>query len=341
MPKLPILLVLLAGTASAFQAPCPALRVARAAASRLSDARMQAPRGGEHEKLSHELQADRRNFLKSSILAPVAASSAFAVLGRVESAGALAPAPQGTKVVVFGGNGFVGSRVSEQLVAAGAKVVSISRSGAPPVWAKGQEWMSKVSWIKGDPIKEDWSDSLAGSAAVVSCIGVIGGSDESMVLGNGAVNVAVAQQTASAGVDKMVYISVSDAVGGAVGGFALKGYFKGKKEAEAAITKSFGKTAVILAPTFIYGGDEFSATPPRVAEGYGSFVEGALSSGPIRALAGVMPGIVALALLPPVSVNSLATAAAGAALGTVKAGRVDGTDAINAAAAAAAAVASP
>jgi len=37
-----------------------------------------------------------------------------------------------------------------------------------------------------------------------------------------------------------------------------------------------------------------------------------------------MPGIVALALLPPVSVNSLATAAAGAALGTVKAGNFGG-----------------
>jgi len=319
----------------AFQAPLPTFRVARAAASRLSDVRMHAPlRSGEK---TNDLQADRRNFLKSVFLAPVATSSLFVLIGAQAADAALAPAPKGTKVVVFGGNGFVGSRVSEQLVQAGVKVVSISRSGVPPAWAKDQEWVGELSWVKGDPTEEDWSDSLTGSAAVVSCIGVIGGSDDSMQRGNGAVNLAVAEQAASAGVSKLVYVSVSDAVGGAVGAFALKGYFKGKKEAEASITKAFANKAVILAPTFIYGGTEFSATPPRVAEGYGSFVEDALSLAPIRALAGVLPGALGLALLPPVSVNSLATAVAGAALGKVKVGRLDGTDAINAAAAAASA----
>lgn len=254
----------------------------------------------------------------------------------------LGPAPDGTKVVVFGGNGFVGSRVAQQLVQSGAKVVSISRSGTLPAWADGQPWVSGVTWKKGDPTKEEFAGDLAGSAAVVSCIGVIGGSGESMEQGNGAVNVQAIQQAAAAGVPKMVYVSVSEAVGGAVGdfelrgkyGFSLKGYFKGKQQAEEALQRCFPDAAVVLAPTFIYGGAEFGLTPPRVAQGYGSLVEKALSLPPIKSLAeGLLPGVLGLALLPPVSVDSLATAAAAAALGKVASGRLDGTESINAAAA--------
>jgi hypothetical protein len=64
----------------------------------------------------------------------------------------------------------------------------------------------------------------------------------------------------------------------------------------------------------VTGGDEFSATPPRVAAGYGGFVEAVLSLGPVRALADALPGVLALALRPPVSVDAVATAAAGAGL---------------------------
>lgn len=48
-----------------------------------------------------------------------------------------------------------------------------------------------------------------------------------------------------------MYVSVSDEVGNAVGSFALKGYFQGKRDAEAAMQGT--GSCVILAPTFIYG----------------------------------------------------------------------------------------
>ena len=360
-------------------------------------------------------RGDRRDFLGRSAALP--AGLALLAAGPVD---ALTPAPKGTKIVVFGGNGFVGSRVAQQLAEAGAKVVSVSRSGAPPAWASGQEWVNSVSWQKGDPNEEDWSDALAGCAAVVSCVGVIGGSDANMQEGNGNTNVAIAEAAAAAGVPRIVYVSVSNAVRDAVGGFALKGYFKGKEEAEASIKAAFPKNAVILAPTFIYGGSEFSATPPRVAQGYGRCLHFVLRQTPTHAHTStdtrhaccddsnplplkltlstvwwkarsrcprrglwlevsckppkdrfksevapqysrsaacselepretfqseasltccawpVLPGVLGLALLPPVSVDSIAAAAGGAALNRVKAGRLDGTDAINAAATAAA-----
>ena len=42
----------------------------------------------------------------------------------------------GKKVVVLGGTGFVGSRITQQLSEGGNKVIAISRSGEIPEWAQ-------------------------------------------------------------------------------------------------------------------------------------------------------------------------------------------------------------
>lgn len=252
-----------------------------------------------------------------------------AVRAEAEEAAAVS-APQ--KVVVLGGNGFVGSRVCKALAEAGCLVVSVSRRGTPPAWAAGQPWVSKVTWSQGDVLTSDLSATLRGAAAVVSCIGTIGGSDESMAAGNGAVNVRAVQISKAAGVPKFVYISVASVVASTVDGMAMKGYFAGKREAEAALVAAYPTDSVVIRPSFIYGGEEFGLTPPRVTAGYGSGIEALLSSGPVRAIAGVAPGPIALTLAPPVSVESVAAAAAAGALGLIAAGVVDGTDDINAAA---------
>lgn len=69
-------------------------------------------------------------------------------------------------------------------------------------------------------------------------------------------------------------------------------YFNGKSRAEQAIAQSFPSTGVIIKPSFIYGGDSFGLTPPRVSDGYGSGIDALLSSGPIRAIAGISPGLI-------------------------------------------------
>lgn len=74
-------------------------------------------------------------------------------------------------------------------------MVSVSRSGSKPTkWADGQSWVEQVSWTKGDPLTTDLSSVFSGATAVISCVGVIGGSDEEMEKGNGDVNVAAAGQ---------------------------------------------------------------------------------------------------------------------------------------------------
>ena len=50
-------------------------------------------------------------------------------------------------MVVFGGNGFVGSQVCKALVGMGLRVAAINRSGAP---REQEEWMSGVDYIAAD-----------------------------------------------------------------------------------------------------------------------------------------------------------------------------------------------
>lgn len=69
-------------------------------------------------------------------------------------------------------------------------------------------------------------------------------------------------------------------------------YFDGKKRAEEAIVASFPSTGVFIKPTFIYGGESFGLTPPRVSDGYGSAIDTLLSSGVVRSIAGISPGLV-------------------------------------------------
>ena len=49
------------------------------------------------------------------------------------------------KLLIFGGSGFVGSRVCEEALKTGLPVVSVNRSGAPKLSA---DWVSNVEWIQ-------------------------------------------------------------------------------------------------------------------------------------------------------------------------------------------------
>ncbi len=85
-----------------------------------------------------------KNILLLLILASVSALNLFGAkkASRVRS---------GPKVVVFGGNGFVGSRVTRSLLDQGAKVVSVSKSGQAPKWGN----FEGVDFVKGDPTNPD------------------------------------------------------------------------------------------------------------------------------------------------------------------------------------------
>ena len=241
---------------------------------------------------------------------------------RVEAAADKAPS-----VVVLGGSGFVGARVVEALARAGARVTTISRSGRDATGAREARAV-------------DLAEALRDVDCVVSCVGVIGGDDEAMRRGNGGHNVLAIEAAKKAGVGRFVYVSVASVVPDVVGKTPLmRGYFEGKRDAEACLRENYAEgDYFIVKPSFIYGGDAFSLTPPRVTKTYGDVLAKVLGSGPVKALAAKAPGPIALTLAEPVSVEDVAGACVAGAMGTYSASNVvDGTDDIKKAAAAVAA----
>uniref|UniRef100_A0A7S3GJY7 NAD-dependent epimerase/dehydratase domain-containing protein n=1 Tax=Palpitomonas bilix TaxID=652834 RepID=A0A7S3GJY7_9EUKA len=100
------------------------------------------------------------------------------------------------KVLVTGGNGFVGSAVCRAALSKGLHVISVNRSGRPNL--KG-DWVDKVVWVKADTLeKEQWSSHLEGVKGVVACVGGFG-SNEVMKKICGSTNVAAAEAAKQGG----------------------------------------------------------------------------------------------------------------------------------------------
>jgi len=217
--------------------------------------------------------------------------------------------PRSAKVLVLGGSGFVGSRVVENLKSQGVEVISTSTNGRDGTIA------FDVTKDGIDVAKEIESISK-GCTAVISCIGSIGTKYDNTV--NSATGLA-AKGAKSAGVERFVYISVAPEVREFAEGIDfLKEYMKGKSFSQDAVESNFPNGShVFIEPTFIYGGDSFSVSPPRVASFYGEFIESLLSSGPIRGITNLSSGFIKIALEPPVSVDAVSVAACNAATGKV------------------------
>ena len=252
-------------------------------------------------------------------------------------------------MTVLGGTGFVGSRVCKVLVSKGAEVTSVSRSGSCPSWASEEEWTKEVKWVAADLLGADTGEVVAGDCdSVVSCVGVVDLDPQVLRRGNGGANLNAFASAKRAGVGRSVYVSVASEVAACENWLpfakdAFSAYFDGKRSAEEAAADAVGGDATkfcVIKPTFIYGGEVFALKPPRVTAAYGSGVEEVLSLAPIQALADAAPGLIKVALRPPVSVEAVATACASAALGELAEGDatrravgvLDGTVAIKAAA---------
>ena len=237
-------------------------------------------------------------------------------------------------VTVLGGNGYVGQRVAELLVKKGGLAVrSVSKSGKAPSDAP---WTAEVEWVANDLTRgsrEALEAAIGAPEVVISCVGSIGFDGRGLELGNGVANIRAAEAVAKLprAVDTFVYVSVAQEVADAKGWLPdyFKFYFDGKRDAEAAILAAAGDRAAFVKPSFVYGGDSFGLWPPRVSGGYGSAIEEILSNGIITKVGDVLPGLLKVALRPPVSVDAVAQACVNLALGA-EGSVVDGAAAINA-----------
>ncbi|KAK7564952.1 NAD dependent epimerase/dehydratase family protein [Phyllosticta citricarpa] len=91
----------------------------------------------------------------------------------------MASAAAKRKIVVCGGNGFLGSRICKAAVQRGWTVTSLSRSGEP-TWASvsssttAPPWASSVQWAKANILNPDeYSHHLDGADAVVHSMGIL------------------------------------------------------------------------------------------------------------------------------------------------------------------------
>lgn len=157
------------------------------------------------------------------------------------------PPPPTEKLLVLGGNGFVGSHICREALDRGLSVSSLSRSGRSSIH---DSWTNKVTWHQGNLLQPDsWKEALSGVTAVVSCVGGFG-SHSFMYKINGTANINAIRAAAEKGVKRFVYISAADF---GLANYLLRGYYEGKRAAETELLAKFPYGGVILRPGFIYG----------------------------------------------------------------------------------------
>eukprot|EP00271_Cylindrocystis_brebissonii_P014520 TRINITY_DN35891_c0_g1_i1.p1 TRINITY_DN35891_c0_g1~~TRINITY_DN35891_c0_g1_i1.p1 ORF type:complete len:317 (-),score=47.75 TRINITY_DN35891_c0_g1_i1:1166-2116(-) len=223
------------------------------------------------------------------------------------------PLPERTKLVVLGGNGFVGRAVCKEAINRGIPVVSLNRSGAPAV---SENWVSQVDWVRGSLFElSKWRALFRDATAVISCVGGFG-SEQAMRRINGEANALAAEVASQEGVERFVYISAHD-VG--LPGFVLKGYYDGKREAEKAVSEYFPYSGVILRPGMIHGTRQVGPVQLPLSV-IGAPLELVLKN---AKWASTLP-VVGPALVPPVKVSAVArTAVRGAVDHAIPPGVVD------------------
>eukprot|EP00903_Cladosiphon_okamuranus_P010693 g10106.t1 len=213
------------------------------------------------------------------------------------------------KVVVFGGNGFVGQNVCQAALLLGADVVSVNRSGPPA--GKDEVWKGKVKWVQADIFKpEDYAAELSGATGVVSCVGAFG-SDAQMEKICGDATVTATEAAKKARIENFAFIS---AAGAQHEHALLRGYWKGKQKAEKAILERFPEGGLILRASGIYGDRNVGSVTVPLGLAMRP-MEMLFNLAPFSALRSVSP--LEAVLTPPVAVQNVSKVAAAGALGLV------------------------
>mmetsp|Transcript_38672 Transcript_38672/g.65105 ORF Transcript_38672/g.65105 Transcript_38672/m.65105 type:complete len:325 (-) Transcript_38672:185-1159(-) len=237
------------------------------------------------------------------------------------------PMPPGPgKVVVLGGNGFVGSAVCKEAIQQGLTVTSINRSGPPAV---SEPWVDEVEWVNADVFDESsWAYTLPGASAVISCIGGFATTAADMERICGDATIAAVGAAVEAGVPRFIFVSVHDYN---IPEFLKEksGYFSGKKRAEEAVLLQFPLGGTVLRPGFIYGSRLVSELGVSIPLNLvGEPVQKILAMGmdsPFGALVKAIKPLPAsdILLAAPVSVEAVAMAALKCVSGAQQLGVVD------------------
>jgi uncharacterized protein YbjT (DUF2867 family) len=151
-------------------------------------------------------------------------------------------------VTVFGGGGFLGRQVVQELLARGARVRVAQRDLSTAIRVKPLGGLGQTQFVAADITKpRSVARAVAGSDVVVNLVGILSGDFEG-IQHQGAANVAKA--AADAGVGALVHVS-------AIGADAdsASAYGRSKAAGEAAVRAAF-PGATILRPSIIFGRED-------------------------------------------------------------------------------------
>lgn len=157
------------------------------------------------------------------------------------------------KLVVPGGNGFIGSDVCRVAVQNGHEVAAFGRTGRPALSPARHPWVSQVTWRAADLFALDtWRDLLDGADAVVHCIATIRQDpkqDRTFDRVNAESALRAARAAADAGVGAFVFLSVRDKPPFVSGQFMVA-----KRRAERELPEREPSLRVVtLRPNLVFG----------------------------------------------------------------------------------------
>lgn len=151
-------------------------------------------------------------------------------------------------VVLFGGDGFVGKHVAQELLARGARLRVVSRHPKKGFTLKPLANLGQIQFVRADFTQTDLLAGLvAGADAVVNLVGTFTGDlDRVHVKAPG----ALAAAAAAAGARAFVQVSANGADAG-----SRIAYARTKAEGEAAVLAAF-PSATVVRPSVIFGHDD-------------------------------------------------------------------------------------
>ncbi len=169
--------------------------------------------------------------------------------------------PRGELVALTGGSGFVGSHVSDALLAAGYRVRALARRPENPGWLKD----TPVEIVPGDVRRPESLEALvAGASAVVHVAGKTSARSEAEYMAANAAGTAnVVSAVRKAGPDAHIVLVSSQAAGGPSRNGApvcvadsprpVSSYGRSKLAGEEAVRNAPGLAFTILRPSAVYG----------------------------------------------------------------------------------------